>query len=185
MLVNNLQMRTCPFDEYLQLPGWSYSGIRNAESVIVATEKMRLGTQVHDYLLTPGNISAEQHPLIRPLAKALAYKLGPLLRYLRPECAVTANFIHAGFNMQYKGRIDLCIPKRIVVDIKISELKDIFSGMSFFGYDRQLNGYAAAIEAKTILLLSINPKTFTTQLINIPINHNWWEQEIKKRGTVI
>ena len=185
MLVQNLLMMTCPFKEYLQLPGWSYSGIRNEGCLTVSSEKMRLGTQVHDYLLTPGNISAEQHPLIRPLAKVLAAKLGLLLAYLRPECAVTANFIHAGFNMQYKGRIDLCIPKRLVVDIKVSELSSTKAAIHYFGYDRQLNGYAAAIEAKTILLLSIHPKTFETQLINIPINHSWWEEEIKKRGNVI
>lgn len=185
MEVQNLKLMTCPFDEYLSLPGWSYSGIKNDGAKVIATPKMQLGTAVHNCLLAPEEERCENAALARPIAKALAAVLGPLLAALKPELAITADFIHAGFRMAYKGRIDLAIPGRLVVDIKVTEMKDLAAFIKFFGTDYQLNGYGIGIKAKTILMLSIHPKTFKTNLINIPLNTYWWEQEVKKRGEVI
>lgn len=185
MTVINAKSHECSFEDYLELVGKSYSGIKNeGVAKFKATPKMMLGTAIHNYLLTPAEFKHENTALIRPLALALKQRLGTLIRYLKPEIGITADFQHNGFSMAYKGRIDLCIFKKIVIDIKVTEM-DIFKAIDFFGYDKQQNGYAAAIGAEVILILSIHPKTKKTEITNIPISTYWWEQQVQQKGKII
>jgi hypothetical protein len=184
MICCNQKIHTLTFEEYLGLPGCSFSGIRNEGTEPFSSKKMQLGTDVHNYLLTPELYSHENVALVKPIALALKQAIGPLFAYLQPEMAVTANFVAQGFTMPYKGRIDLGIPKRIVVDIKVSEM-DISKGVSWFGYDKQLSGYSIAIGAKAAIIVSVNPKTFKTKITNIPIDAAWWEYQVIQRGNIL
>lgn len=177
MIMNNIL-----FEDYLEMEGWSYSSIKN-EGVPFnpPTAKMQLGTHVHNYLLTPEEYSFDDIAIVKPLATVIAQRIGVLMRYLRPELAVQATFSHAGFDMKYKGRLDLCIPDRIVIDLKVSE-QPLPVGIKYFGYDKQLSGYAMAIGAKAALIVGIHPKTKKITTYNIPIDAAWWEYEILKRG---
>lgn len=187
MQVQNLKLlKTYPFEDYLKLPGYSYSGLRNeGKSFGPPTAKMQLGTHVHNYLMTPREYEFDDLHIVKPLAAALKAKLGPLLKYMEPELAVTADFVHEGFSMPYKGRIDLPIVNRIVVDVKVSEMP-IQKGIEFFGYDFQLTGYAVAIGAPVALILSVHPaKPNDVKVTNIPIRKEWWQYQIKRYGTPI
>ncbi len=186
MEVKNLTKRTCHFDEYLLIPGYSYSGIKNEGKVFtVASAKMQLGTKVHQYLLEPEHYDHSDVEIVKPLAMALKKAIGPLIEFLEPEAAYTADFCHLGFTMPWKGRIDLCIPGRIVVDIKITDMP-IRKGIEYFGYDKQLSGYATGITAKAALILSAPPKNPTNVTItNIPICTKWWEYQVLKKGEVL
>lgn len=179
MNVYGLQIhRDIPFDDYLKLPGISYSTIKHNGKTIEATPKMRLGTKVHNYLLTPAEYDHSDADIVKPLARELQNVLGDLLRFLLPELAVTAMFEADGRKMPYKGRIDLCVPGRIVIDIKVTEKLDI----AYFGYDCQLTGYARALRAPIAVIVAIHPKTKKTTVVRIDMRDDWWDYQIYNLG---
>jgi hypothetical protein len=174
-----------PFADYLALPGWSFSGIKGAK--IEPTPKMQLGTKVHAYLLTSQEYEHDSD-LVRPLAVALKGVLSPLLKYCTPELAVTADFVHEGMVLHYKGRIDLPIIHKshlsMVIDIKCTEM-DIRKSIDFFHYDHQVNGYMLAIGALKGVIFSVNPKTKKTQVQSIRKDTAFWERAVLRYGKPI
>ena len=182
MKCENLKMYDIDFDTYLSFSGFSYSGLKNiGKPAFKPTAKMQLGTMVHNYLLTPEAYHHNDGGIVKPIALALKNKIGPVISMLKPELAVTADFLHAGFKMPYKGRIDLCYPGALVIDIKVTEKINI----EYFGYDKQLSGYALAIGAKAAIIVAVNPKNFKTDVYSIPIKSDWWEYQILQYGEVI
>lgn len=186
MEVKNLKLfPTCPFDEYLEMPGWSYSGIRSQGKIFEApTMKMNLGTKVHKFLLEPREYDYSEIDIVKPLAGALKAKVGPLMKYAKPELVVTADFIHNGFCMKYKGRIDFPVIPRIIIDFKVSEMP-IQKSVPYFGYDIQQSGYALACGCPLALIMSIHPKTKYISIYNVPISAKWWEWQIIQKGEPI
>lgn len=183
--VTNRQILTCPFDEYLKLEGVSFSDIKQeGKEPFVATEKMQLGTKVHNYLLEPEQYRYWDIDIIRPLAVAVKQRIGPLFAYLKPELAVTADFTYGGFVMPYRGRVDLGIPNKIIIDLKVTELK-LAKAMEYFDYPFQTSGYALGMNAPVSMIIGIHPKTKQTTLYNIPINQSWWANQIIQRGKAI
>lgn len=182
---NQRIMKNIPFDEYLKMPGVSYSAIKN-EGVdkFMPTKRMELGTRVHNYLLDPKEYNYEDLELVKKIATRLKERIGNLIEYLLPELAVTCNFIYQDFNMLFKGRIDLGIPNRLVIDIKVSE-NSLSRTVNYFGYDKQLTGYSLAINARVALIININPKTLAITIYNVPFAKEWWQNEILKRGEPI
>lgn len=183
--VQNLRtIRTYPFDDYLKLPGLSYSGIKNiGKKPFKETEKMRLGTQVHNYLLEPHKYDHANSSIVKPIAAAIKPYISPFLTYLEPELTVTCNFIHNGFILPYKGRIDLAIPNFLVIDLKVTE--DILHGIEYFNYPNQLTGYATAINAKMAIIIAIHPKTKKVNVIRVGFNTGWWADRVIEYGTKI
>lgn len=182
---NQSLLKTCPFDEYLLMPGYSHSGLKNeGRAPIVATKKMRLGTLVHQYLCEPTVYNGEQSELVIPLGNALKKRIGILFHYLLPEFVVTADFVYNGFRLPFKGRIDLGIPKRLVIDIKVTE-QPIEKGIQYFGYDNQVTGYAEGISAPVALIAAIHPKRNQVELKNVPLRYDWWHYQITQKGEPI
>jgi len=182
IIQNRTILKSIPFEDYLKMPGVSYSDIKNAgKEFKQPTGKMQLGTNVHNYLLTPHEYNHADVAIVRPIALALKKQLGDLLPYLWPELVVTCNFIHNGFNMLYRGRIDLGIPGRLVIDIKVTEMP-IRKGIEYFGYDKQQSGYGMGIDAKVALIIAIHPISFRIDIVNIPINSEWWENQVIQKG---
>jgi hypothetical protein len=179
-------MTTCPFEEYLKIPAWGYSGIKlNDAEPFEPTAKMKLGTHVHNYLLTPGDYKYDDIEIVKPIAIKLKEAIGErLLQYCEPELVVTADFVHDGFKLKYKGRLDLAIYGKLVIDCKITEL-DIRKAVDFFGYNHQQSGYAAGIDAKMAIIVAIHPKKHTTQIYNVPLRYDFWEHHIKTKGDPI
>lgn len=190
MQVQNLKcLPTCPFDEYLAMPGWSYSGIRSQGKTFEApTKRMQLGTKVHQYILEPEKHQYdEDQNIVQPLAAALKSKVGPLLKHSQPELVVTADFIHNGFCLKFKGRIDLPVIPRIIIDFKVSEMP-LYKFVEYFGTDNQLSGYALATGCPLAMVISINPnpkKRQEIQIHNVPISTKWWEYQVVSKGEPI
>jgi hypothetical protein len=185
-VLNRKMMTTCPFEDYLRIPAWSYSGIKlNGVDKFEPTAKMMLGTHVHNYLLTPKEYKYDDIAIVKPIAIKLKETIGErLLQYCEPEMVVTADFVHDGFRLKYKGRIDLGIFGKLVIDCKITEL-DIRKDVEFFGYDKQQSGYALGIDAKMYLIVAVHPKKLTTQIYTAPIRTDWWEHHTKQKGDPI
>lgn len=171
-----------PFDDYLKLPGFSYSGIKNyGQPPIQATNKMRIGTLVHNYLFEPKNYNYEKFEIVKPIAHQVEIILGNALNGMKSEIGVTADFVHEDMKLEYKGRIDLLRAGKIVIDLKVSE-KPLYKTIPFFGYDKQLSGYALATESRVAMIIRVCPVTRKTELKTIPISSEWWEKQIVKFG---
>lgn len=184
-VTNQRLIRDLSEQEYFALPGFSFSTLKNKGRVIETTEKMTLGKDIHSLLLTPETFSHENKNRAKIRACAIAVKsvLGPLIDQLEKEIVVTADFEIDGYTMPYKGRIDLCIPGRVVIDVKITDgkLEDL---VKYFLYDEQLTGYSRAIKARTAILIGCSPKRkYETRLVAINIeNINWWRNQILING---
>lgn len=189
MIVQNRTiLRTCPFDDYLKLPGRSHSDIRSEGQPFTATPKMLLGTDVHNYLLEPEKYNHENRDIVRPLALELLKALGTdkFFKMFEAELAVIANFIHEGFDMLYKGRGDLVIVKKIVIDFKVSDVP-LKVSVPRFGYDNSLSGYALGFDCPIAIIVRVSPKSIAkgkpeTESYNVPIRHEWWNYQIIQKG---
>ena len=180
---NRHQHKDISFDEYLNLPGLSYSSIRNEGVQREVTTKMGFGTDVHNYLLTPKEFRGDLNQ-VRPVAKKLLEVLGDLITLAVPELAVTCDMEHEGLVMKHKGRIDLYVPGIAVIDIKISG-QDVKKSIEFFGYDKQLTGYCLSVGVKKAIIISCHPVKHTIQLEQIKLREDWWENQVLKRGMPI
>lgn len=190
MQVNNVIIhRDMPFDDYLKLEGISYSTISAkwaAGANPAPTQKMQIGTLVHNYLLEPSKYihNNPHHKQIVIMAREVKSILGAAFDGFECEVGVTADFFHEGFTMAYKGRIDMVKLGRIVLDLKVSEVP-LNQSVPYFGYDRQLSGYSLATDARLQMIIKINPKTNKIEFKQLPISADWWQTQVLKYGKVL
>lgn len=188
MQVKNIALlRELPFDKYLEIPGMSYSTIKSFDTgPFQATPKMQLGTLVHNYLLEPAKYDFfnPNHKEVQLMASIIKNKLGMAMPGLEPEVAVFADFEHEGFVMPYKGRIDLLRYGRLIIDLKVSSVP-LSKSIPFFGYDKQISGYALCTDSKAQIILRICPKSYETELKTITTNADWWQTQVVKFGAPI
>lgn len=175
-----------PFEDYLKLPGMSYSGIKAAErgTRIDVTAKMIFGSLVDAYLFEPAKYNGEQYERVRPVAVIAQKYLGAALRYGRRQLAVTCTMQHKGFHMRYKGRVDLFIGHNVgvVVDYKVSDMP-LVAAINHFGYNHQVNGYAIPLMAKTSIIFSTSPKApYTAQMQPVANSLDFWQAVTVKYG---
>lgn len=185
---NRTILRTCPFEEYLLLPGWSHSKIKNDGKPFTSpSKKMQIGTKVHQYLLEPHLYMHDDEEIVKPIAQKIRSFIGPLWKHLEPELAVQAEFEHDGFILPYHGRGDLVIPGRLVIDIKVTE-QPISKGIEYFGYDNAISGYCRGFDAPVGLIVTGNPskkRLGEVFIYNVPIKDDWWEYQIVQKGEPI
>ena len=187
MQVNNLHVyRDMPFDEYLKLDAISYSTIKSKFfGADISTLKMRIGTLVHQYLFEPEKYdhNNQHNKIIKIMALEVKSILGAAFDGFECEIGITAAFLHEGFELNYKGRIDMVRLGKIVLDLKVSEV-ELKNSIPFFGYDKQLSGYSLATDAKMQMIIRINPKTNKIEFKSLPISDDWWNQQILRFGKV-
>jgi hypothetical protein len=176
-------MEGVDFDEYLQLPGLSYSDIKNDGKRITPTDRMRFGTLVDTYVFEPSKYNFEQYDLVRPVAAQVISDLGPLIKKGRRQLAVTCTMVHQGFYLYYRGRPDL-EAGGLTIDLKVSEM-NILAAIQHFRYDRQVNGYAIPLGSRGSVIYSIHPKTCQVQKKAVANSVTWWEQIVLKYGKPI
>jgi hypothetical protein len=180
MQVTNVNLyKDFSFDSYLALPGYSYSSFKKGN--FTPTEKMKLGTSVHQFMLEPSKYNHENRDVIYPIANVLIKDLGPMLPFLDAELSVTCDFEHDGYVMPYRGRVDLVRMGSLVIDLKISEIP-LNRSIDFFGYAEQLTGYCLAMGCDTGMIIRACPKTFKTEKVTIRKNVQWWERKVIQHG---
>jgi len=188
MQVTNLQLyRGLEFSDYQALQGWSYSAIKNeGQPPIVPTEKMKLGTAVHNYLLEPKNYAHQQRSVVAPIAARVREIVGPgLLAKMETELSVTASFTNDGLWLPYRGRLDMVRVGRLVIDLKVSAVP-IATGCERFGYDKQVSGYCIATGCKTGIIVRVCPtKPHDVEVKVIPVSADWWEFQVSRLGARI
>lgn len=172
------------FEEYLSLGGYSYSGLKNEGKEFVTTEKMKLGTQIHNFLLEPQKYQASSnHNIVRAAGSTILSTFGALWYAMKFEVSVTADFVYSGeLSLPYRGRIDILVPNAMIIDLKVSEV-ELSKSIPLFGYDNQLSGYGIATNIKDLFIVRINPKTLKTELKRIEIKTEFWENTIVMNGS--
>lgn len=166
------------FEQYKALPGYNYSSLNGHERE--PSQKMQLGTQVHSYILEPQHFKGDIR-IVKPLANAVLQVIGrSLFSYLIPEGVITCRMHHEGLEMVYKGRADLLLPGKIVVDLKIGE--DVRKSMDYFNYPDAISGYALSTHTPTALIIAIHPKTCKADVIPVKIKPDYWQQQILLKG---
>jgi hypothetical protein len=167
------------FEEYRALPGLSYSGIKKGD--FVPTKKMMLGTAVHNYILEPDKYNGANREIVIPIARIILAQIGELVKHMETELSVTCNMEHEGLSMQYKGRIDMIRPGKLLIDLKISEIP-LGRSIDHFGYGEQLTGYCLATNTPVGIIVRVCPKTLKTEKAMIRQNPAFWERQICKFG---
>lgn len=192
--VQNRQIiKDLPFEDYLKLPGVSHSDIKNNGKKIFATPKMQLGTAIHHYLLTPGEYKGQNRAYVVPAVMAIKKELGPLLGLFQPELSITCDFVHAGWSLKFRGRGDLVIYERLLVDVKVTEMP-LPKFVEFFETDNQLSGYSIAFGTGAAIVVGVNPikakkwyvsrnqKDYPVTLYKARLSPNWWSNKVLTHG---
>lgn len=172
-----------PFEDYLKLPGISYSFVSGGGAFKSATPKMEFGSRVDAYLFEPEKYDGVDYKLVRAVAEKVKARLGVLIKHGKRQLAVMCTMAHRGMYIYYKGRVDL-FAGGMVIDLKVSEL-EILRAIQVFGYQNQLNGYAIPLKARGSILFSIHPKKHDVQTCPINNSTSFWEQIVLKHGTPI
>lgn len=170
------------FAQYLKIPGTSFSSLKAFKGG--ATLGMQLGTRVHNYLNEPEQYDWIDSDVVLPIAGKIKEKLGAAYNHLQKELGVTCDLLHDGMMLNYKGRIDMVIPGRIVVDLKVlaGKLQD---AVKYFKYDRQISGYCLASGCSIGLIVAYNKKEKKVETMLIKPCSIFWEQTIGERGEII
>lgn len=148
------------FTEYLTMPGYSYSGLKNEGRTFASTEKMKLGTLIHNFLFEPQNYqTGPLHETVKAVGAKVLSIFGSQWNTMQFEVCATADFAVPGIKMQmpYKGRLDIHIPNTAVIDLKVSEVP-LAQSIPHFGYDNQLSGYGLATGIDALFIVRVNPK---------------------------
>lgn len=183
MIVRNLQYYDdMDFEDYLKLPGVSYSSLSGFSGP--PSDGMRLGSRVHQYLNEPNEYDWNDAATVIAIASELKKYIGHAYLHLEKEVAFTADFIHNGMMMAYRGRADMMKAGRIVVDIKILS-GSLEAAIERFGYAKQLSGYCIATGAPLALIVAFNRHRNRIEAKSLKPNATFWEYQIVKNGKPI
>lgn len=184
-VVNTRYHYDLTFDEYEKLHGLSYSKLKSYDRPVLNTPAMQFGTKVHQYLLEPKLFDHDgQLQLIKFCAAKVKDVIGDLWQHLSTEVSVQSDFVNEGFFLPYKGRIDMMVEGRIIVDLKVSR-HQLSKTITHFGYDNQLNGYMLSTGIKRAVIIRVCPDGFVTEMKVIPFNNAFWQTAVLKFGKAI
>jgi len=180
MIVSNVQYyRDQDFDAYAQMPGISFSGLK--EIPVPQSAGVSLGTRVHSYILEPKKFDWSDAGVVRKIAEALRKYMGSAMDVLESEVAFTADFCHNGLVMPYRGRADKLKAGVIVCDFKI-----LSGGLAVacerFGYDDQLSGYCLATNSPFGLIVAYNKSRQQVETKIIQPETSFWEYQVARLG---
>lgn len=182
-----------PFDEYLALPGYSHSSIKNGGQKIERTDAMQLGSLVDGILTDPGSVKMTdpQYKMAKEIAREITSSFGVMMKSLVSQVSFTAELwreVRGGkFVLPVKGRLDFLLEGFAVVDLKVTKSKDIRDTMPIFRYDNQLFHYAGlAGVPKAYLAAYSRPRKVTDMLfMNLSTGADFWAEAAAEYGTFV
>jgi len=176
-----------PFQDYLSLPGYSFSFLKRQRGGVVEpfaeTNKMAFGTLVDALLTQPDRVPeyadratlAEARRAVVEIRKLLGLNLN-LFEFQTSFTALVTG--ETGFSMPVKGRTDIIIHDS-VIDLKVTEVNEsrLPHLIHHFGYDKQLFHYAKLAEVDDAYILFYLRKKRKCFLRKIDTSRadNFWE----------
>lgn len=176
---NIIYYRGLDFEDYLKMPGTSFSSIKDFQGP--PSTGMQLGTRVHNYLNEPEKFDWVDAETVIVIATELKRYLGDAYTVLEKEVAFTADFIHNGMALKFRGRADMLRIGRIVVDLKILA-GGLDASIARFGYDKQISGYCYGGDAPVGLILAFNKAKKIVETKLIKPNDSFWNYQIVRLG---
>ena len=187
-VTNTKYYNDLPFDDYLAMPWYSFSSIKNDGTPIPVSAGMALGTRVHNYLNEPEKYDWQDVEIVKAMAAELRTYVGTAMQYMKKEMAFTADFTHNGMTLPYKGRVDLLYAGRVLVDWKILA-GPLQPAIDRFGYDKQLSGYCLGTATPVGLIIAFNKTKFkkspASQCIEVKAikpDPSFWEYQCVRLG---
>lgn len=192
-MIHSIQQHlNLPFDQYLKLPGYSTSFLKREVNGVtpdfVKTDKMFRGSLVDAILTSPSEVdmSSKLYPVARDISNTIRGQFGDMFKQMLPQVSYTGTASYGGFSMLVKGRLDFELPKLAVIDLKITETKNIKALIKHMGYDNQMFLYCKFIGVtKAYLIFYCVPlKKCIIEYIDCSQPNNWWQERIIKFGQV-
>lgn len=189
---NIIKHENLPFEEYLKLGGYSHSFLKRQRGGIAEelqmTDNIMLGKLV-DAILTDTQADINHH--LYPHAKKIAYELqrsfGNMLNLFEKQVSYTADIQFGNFYMPTTMRLDYLLPKHAVIDLKITQSKNVKQLIDFMGYENQVWHYSKGAQVKDayILIYSVPLKRSFVVPIDVSKDTNaFWEDMIISFGKV-
>lgn len=191
-----------PFDKYLKIPGNSHSflksEIQGITPMFIATEKVLIGKLVDGILTDPASVNMLDplYPTAKVIAATIKARFGNMIERFQSQLSYTADLEHQGFIMPAKFRLDWLLPGFGVIDLKVTQEKDIHALIRHMGYDNQLWGYARVAEVPKKYIMAQRCKKLAdgrvipigeAELIKLPdvtMHNDFWADKILKFGRV-
>jgi len=181
------------FEEYLKLPGFSHSFLKHAKngikSDITVTDKMRVGSMVDAILTEPhkANMANPIYPYCKDIAFNVKEKFGTLIQHFQKQISYTATVQYNVFEMPTTGRLDFLLPGHAVIDLKITDSKDIPALIEFMGYKNQGWHYCklAGVNKFYLMVYCIpKKKTFLYEFDCSDGYNTFWANKVMEYGSV-
>lgn len=182
-----------PFNEYLLIPGYSHSFLKREVNGVAPdlsiTDNIRLGSLVDAILTEPEKADMKDplYEIARAIAAEIKLKFGAAIRVFKKQISITADFAFNGFIMPVKGRLDFLLAGNAVIDLKITQSKDIHGLIEYMGYKNQVWSYCQMASVKVAYLMVYCVPTKKIHLIRIDCStpsNPFWEEKILKFGKV-
>lgn len=193
---NVRRIHNLDFSSYLLLPQYSHSSLKYEKNgyagQVKVTPKMKLGSLVDD-IRTDGNVdmASPLYPAAKKIATVIGSEFGWAINKMEKQVSYTGDMIlekgGAKFTLPIKGRTDFVLPKKLILDLKITSETNIDNAIKFLGYPNQMFCYAKLDGCMVAYLLIYSTKTKEIYIRRIPIGdtNNFWEEKILKFGKVL
>lgn len=178
-ILNIKYYKDLPFEDYLRMPGTSYSAIKGFSGP--PTMGMQLGTRVHSYLNEPEKYDWQDVEIVKPIAKAIRMYLGEAYHAMEKEVAFTCDMIHNGMRLAYKGRADMLKIGRLVVDLKVLA-GSLPNAIERFGYANQMSGYCLGTCSPMAIILAYNKSSKKVEVKNVKPDEAFWNYQCCRLG---
>lgn len=190
---NTVRFDNLEFGKYLQLSGYSHSGLKNnhtgVKEAITITDNIRIGALVDGILTDPKTVNMAD-PLY-PYCKEISFKikefLGLSISALKSQVSYTSNVIMGDFELPVKGRLDFLLENIATIDIKITKAKNVDDLIKFMGYENQLWHYSKMAKTpKAYLIIYCIPlKRVIAKSVDVSSDTNgFWADKIIDFGKV-
>lgn len=197
---NSIQkIENLDFGDYLKLPQLSQSVIKSNKlgSEFVLTEKIRVG-KIVDELLTssellpidPNIYNDDLFEKGAKIASEIKKVLGDVFAICEKQVSYTAIAQLGRIKLPVKARLDLLLPNKMVIDLKVTTATDTTALINHMGYHNQLWHYCKCAELNKAMLIICKVKP-TFEYSTIEIKHvvisdrnEFWESAIIENGSV-
>lgn len=182
-----------PFEAYLQIPAYSHSFLKREVNGVApdmeVTDNMRLGSMVDAILTEPekADMSSPLYEAARSIAHEIKSKFGAAIKVFKKQISILSSFEYQGFKMPVKGRLDFLLSGNAVIDLKITQSRDIHALIDYMGYKNQVWSYCRMANVKVAYLMVYSVPLKKVYLIKIDCSEQsnpFWEEKILKFGKV-
>jgi hypothetical protein len=133
-----------PFGDYLQMPGYSHSWLKNEEygfqKEFTETNKIKIGKIADGILMSPNDVDMTEPLYETGRIVALSIRdsnIGQFIKMFKAQVSYTADLEYEGLVMPVKVRLDWELPGYMVLDLKVTQVKDMHSNIAYMGYLNQ------------------------------------------------